>query len=343
MTRPTPTPGGPAASPPTCYRHPDRPTYVSCVRCGRPICPEDMRPASVGFQCPEEDSAPKVRTIGPGATRGRALLRAAPVTMSVIAICVAVFVVLVASGSSFIGTGVSDLQLRLEQISLSVGLRQPDGSVLVLHGIAAGHYWRILTAMFVHFGLIHIGSNMLVLFFIGIPLERRIGSGRFAAVYLVTGIGGGVATYLFAGPTQASAGASGAIFGLLGAYAVLARRYRSAELGSVTGTIVLNLVITFSIPGISITDHLGGLVIGAVLGGVLALEGGLPVRQRARVRALAREGAAIALVLAVLVGLTAYRTAELRSSYGPQASGRALGVSLSVTEAPAVPPPPARG
>lgn len=337
MTRPTPTPGGPTASPPTCYRHPDRPTYVSCVRCGRPICPEDMRPASVGFQCPEEDSAPKVRTVG-GGTRGVAMFWQAPVTMSVIALCVLVFVVLVGSGSSFIGTGVSDLQLRLEQISLSVGVPHANGSVTVLHGIAAGQYWRILTAMFVHFGLIHIGSNMLVLFFIGIPLERRIGSGRFAAVYLVAGIGGGVATYLFAGPTQASAGASGAIFGLLGAYVVLARRYRSAELGSVTGTIVLNLVITFSIPGISITDHIGGLVVGAVLGGVLALEGGLPVRAPARARAMALEAASFVAVLVLLVGATAYRTNDLRHTYGPQAAGP----SISASAAGAASPPLAR-
>lgn len=303
MTRPTPGSGSAAAAPPACYRHPDRPTYISCVRCGRPICPEDMRPASVGFQCPEEDNAPPVRTVTgglAGSDRARALFRIAPVTMSLIAANVLVFVIFVLGGSGLLGSAIGSSEAHAVQASLLV---------------ADGQWYRIVTAMFAHFGLIHIGSNMLVLFFIGIPLERQIGRVRFAAVYFLGGIGGGVATYLFANPLQVSAGASGAIFALLGAYGVVARRLPNAQLGSVTGTIVLNLVITFSIPGISITDHIGGLVVGAILGALLALDGRLPARAAARARALTVEAGGFVLVLVVVGALFAVRTHELRGRY----------------------------
>ena len=327
-----------AGAAPTCYRHHDRQTYISCVRCGRPICPDCMRPASVGFQCPEEQSAPAVRTLSnrsslPG------LARLAPVTTTLIGLNVAVFLLLVASGSSFLGSATSTLQDRLVQLSTSVTVIH-NGAATAQVGVAEGDWWRIVTAMFVHFGIVHIGSNMLVLFVVGVPLERHLGARRFVAVYLLAGIGGGVATYLFASPYQISGGASGAIFGVLGAFAVVARRNRTAQLGSVTGTIVLNLLITFSIPGISITDHLGGLAVGLVLG--LVLDGGrpLPSRPDARAKRVALQVAGFLTVAVVLVGAEVARTHVLVNQYGHGSTVNLVGAPAPDRGAALVPPPP---
>ncbi len=301
-------------APPTCYRHPDRPTYVRCVRCDRPICPDCMRAASVGFQCPEEASAPAVRTYAPAGSAGE-LMQRAPVTATLIALNVVVFIALVADGSGFLSSSGSLLHSELAQRSVASAAAGSHGSVVVVPGIAEGRWWQLFTAMFVHYGLIHLGSNMLVLLFLGLPFELRVGRTRMLATYLVAGLGGGVATFLFS-TTGESAGASGAIFGLLGAYAVLARRGRWAELGSITGTIVLNLVFTFTIPGISLTDHVGGLVTGAVLGLLLGTGGQLPVRSRARSIAVLRIATGFAAVVVVLVAVTVVRTHVLRDRYG---------------------------
>jgi membrane associated rhomboid family serine protease len=341
VTQPTSTP--PVGAAPTSYRHPKRETYIRCVRCDRPICPDCMRPASVGFQCPDEASAPKVRTL-PDATTLPGLMRLAPVTMTLIAINVVVFLLLVATGASFTGSGESLTHFRFEQYDLNAFY---NGHTMV-KGIAGGAYWRIFTAMFVHYGIVHIGLNMLSLYFIGVGLERRIGSLRFAAIYFVAGIGGGVATYLLSGVNVNSAGASGAIFGLLGAYAVVARRARTGELGSIGGLIVFNLVFSFAVPGISITDHIGGLVTGGVLAAILYGGKQLPGRSRT---ALA-EVAGFVVVLGVLAAITVARTDNLRSQYGPQLgpvnlvvsagapTGHPAGHPALFAAVPAVLPPP---
>jgi membrane associated rhomboid family serine protease len=255
-----------------------------------------MRPASVGFQCPDEGATTNVRGVrtSPGLL---VLVRSAPVTALLIVANLAVFAVFVANGSQFLGSGIGPAETDAVQQSVVV---------------ANGDFYRIFTAMFSHFGLIHVGSNMLVLFFVGVPLERQLRSLRFAAIYLVSGVGGGIVTYLFASPLEISAGASGAIFGVAGAYFVVARRLPSAQLGSVGGLILVNLFITFAIPGISITDHLGGLAVGALLGGVVGLESRMPARQGARRRAVWLEVAAFVLVSAVLVGIGSARTHDLR-------------------------------
>jgi membrane associated rhomboid family serine protease len=317
MTQPT------HPAPATCYRHPDRATYIRCVRCDRSICPECMRPASVGFQCPEEGSAPRVRTMQDGSSF-LAVARTAPVTSALIVANLVVFVIFVIGGSGFASSTIGSLESHTVQFSPS---------------IASGQWYRILTAMFSHFGILHVGSNMFVLYVIGIPLERQIGRVRYAAIYLVAGIGGGVATYLFVNAHTVSGGASGAIFGLLGAYAVIARRLGSAQLGPILSTIVFNLVITFAIPGISITDHIGGLVVGAILGAVLALDARGAVRSSARARRVLVEAVAFVVVLLVLVGVFAVRTHQLRERPFYGASAAVSAPRSAAVPSAAVPPP----
>jgi membrane associated rhomboid family serine protease len=135
------------------------------------------------------------------------------------------------------------------------------------HGVAVGEYYRLFTAMFLHepSNPLHVGSNMLALWWIGPNLERVLGRLRFIALYLVSGLAGSALVYLVSGAGVASLGASGAIFGLFGATAVLFRAARQ-PIGPVVALIVFNLVITFSVPGIDWRAHIGGLVAGVVLG-----------------------------------------------------------------------------
>jgi membrane associated rhomboid family serine protease len=129
--------------------------------------------------------------------------------------------------------------------------------------VGAGEWWRPLTAGFLHIGPIHLLFNMLALYVLGRDLETVLGRGRFVAVYLVALLGGSAAVMIFSLPGQQVAGASGAVFGLMGGLVVVLRRLRF-PLGQVIGLIVVNIVISVVIPGISIVGHLGGLVVGAV-------------------------------------------------------------------------------
>lgn len=291
-----------ADEPRPCYRHPDRLTHVSCVRCGRPICPEDMRPASVGFQCPEEvrESQRTVReartTLGGRVRAGR------DATSVLIGLNVVVFVIMLASGASPISGSISALFARFALLPDRIGYPRPDGTVMVFQGVAHGDYYRLVTSQFLHFGIFHILTNMYVLYVIGPPLERALGRSRFVALYLVAGIGGGVASYAFGPPTEIAAGASGAIFGLFGAFYVVARRMGGST-GPVLGIIALNLFISVAVPRIDIRAHLGGLITGALLGVALAYA---PRDRRALV-----QGGGFTAVALVLAAITAVRTASL--------------------------------
>ncbi len=149
--------------------------------------------------------------------------------------------------------------------------------------VAQGQYWRIFTAMFLHFSILHIGLNMLSLFFIGPAVELFYGKWRYLVLYLVSGIVGGIASYLFLPADYLAAGASGAIFGIfgaLGAFYFVNRRALgpagNAMIGNWVFWLLLNLVYGFSVPGIGWQDHLGGLIAGLVLGMLL-----LPPMRRA--------------------------------------------------------------
>jgi membrane associated rhomboid family serine protease len=284
-----------AQSLPVCYRHPDRETGVRCTRCERPICPECMVSASVGFQCPEcvhggsgtghAPTAAQPRTIAGGTVAADPRLA----TKILIGLCVAFYVVQLAVGDRF-----------TERLELLGQAYVPlFGSV---EGVAEGQPYRLLTAMFLHASPIHIIFNMMSLWWIGGPLEAALGRARYLALYFVSGLAGSALTYLIAAPNQPSLGASGAIFGLFGATAVLMRRLRY-DMRPVIALLVINLIFTFGWANIAWQAHIGGLVAGVITGYAMVHA----PRER---RALIQYGAC-AVVLVVVVVLTLIRTAQL--------------------------------
>ncbi|MEU3612674.1 rhomboid family intramembrane serine protease [Streptomyces sp. NPDC006872] len=282
---------------PVCYRHPDRETGIRCTRCERPICPECMVNASVGFQCPNCVREGSGTGHAPGASQPRTIaggaIAADPhlVTKILLGINVAMFVLQQVLGDSF--TDRFDLIGRAIMPALGYG---------ELQGVAEGQWYRLLTSMFLHGSVIHILSNMLSLWWIGGPLEAALGRVRYLALYLVSGLAGSALTYLIAAPNAASLGASGAIFGLFGALVVLVRRQR-LDMRPVIALLVINLVITFGWAGIAWQAHIGGLVAGVVIGfGMLHAP-----RER---RALVQFGTCAVMLAAVLV-VTFLRTAQL--------------------------------
>ncbi|HEX7354790.1 MAG TPA: rhomboid family intramembrane serine protease [Mycobacteriales bacterium] len=314
MTHPAP----PVA--PGCYRHPDRPTYVSCVRCARPICPDCMRPASVGFQCPDELAEQRRTVRRPRTTFGGQVTEGASVTRALIALNVVVFLVMTASGTGFFDGHPSSLFLRFSLLPDVPGGTHPYA------GIANGEYYRLVTAMFLHFGILHIASNMYVLYFVGPTVERAFGRVRYLTVYLLAGVGGSVASFLFGPVLENGAGASGAIFGLFGAYYVVARKLNASTAG-ILGVIAINLVISVAIPHIDIRAHLGGLVVGTVAAFVIV--------HAPRLRRTAIQAAGLVAILVVLAVAVTFRASDLRS-HPPQ-----LGFTQPTAAAPAhgAPPP----
>jgi membrane associated rhomboid family serine protease len=229
-----------------CYRHPDRQSYVLCQRCGRTICPQCQTQAAVGVHCPEcvreaRASAPRTQPAFVTALRSS---RTPVVTYAIMALCVLVFATEFLPG----GWGYQTFAFRGD-----FTLTEP---------------WRLLTYAFVHSTappFLHIVFNLFSLWVLGRIMEPLVGRWRFIGLYLLSALGGSVAVLLLA-PTQAVVGASGAIFGLFGALFVIQRRLggNSTQLLIVLG---LNLVVGF-IPGFNISwqGHVGGLVVGAVVG-----------------------------------------------------------------------------
>jgi membrane associated rhomboid family serine protease len=236
-----PDEGPTGASVPTCYRHPGRETYVRCARCDRPICPDCMRNASVGFQCPE-CVAEGSRSMRPARTifGGRVSQNPGTITLTLIGICVVTY---------------------LLQITV-VGFQQNFFDLGI--AVADGEYYRLLTAAFLHGSLLHLMFNMLALYMLGPGLEAALGRVRFLALYLLSALGGSVTSYALASPLQPSLGASGAIFGLFGATLVISRRLR-ADVGPILVVLGINLVLSFTIPNIDWRAHIGGLVVGAII------------------------------------------------------------------------------
>ncbi len=250
-----------------------------------------MRSASVGFQCPECVAA-GARTVRTPKTAfgGRVSTDPGRVTLVLIAVNVLVFVV----GLSRTGS------LAVDYGNLAQALDPTTGQVV---GVAAGQYYRLVTAAFLHAGPFHVLINMFALFQIGPVLERALGRWRFLALYLLSALGGSVTGYLLAPLNQPSVGASGAIFGLFGAYYVVVRRL-GGETGSIVVLLVINLIITFSVPNIDWRAHLGGLVVGGVLAIAFAY---VPRGPRQR---LLHIGACVAVAVVLLIAVVA-RTAAL--------------------------------
>ncbi|MEU9827589.1 rhomboid family intramembrane serine protease [Micromonospora chersina] len=298
--------GGPAPTTPVCYRHPDRETYVRCTRCDRPICPECMRDASVGHQCPECVSEGR-RSVRPARTAfgGGAAGRQGYVTKTLIALNVLVMVLSIASarsGSAVAGGGLGGLMgnsTPLIEWGATLALWPPP---LPTEGVATGEWYRLVTAMFLHYGVVHLLLNMWALWVLGRTLEAVLGPLRFLALYLIAGLGGNVAVYLFSSPYSASVGASTAIFGLFAAIFVIMRRL-GRDTSAIVPILVINLIFTFTVPGISVAGHLGGLVVGALMALVLAYA--------PRMRRTAFQAAGGAILLVALLGLVLVRTAAL--------------------------------
>src|SRR5712691_8097921 len=231
-----------------CYRHPNRETYVSCSECGRPICPECMTQAPVGQRCPEHSGKPQgVRRVTSGARRTAFEGTGALVTKTLIGINILVYVITASQGG---------------------GINQPGGSLFtkwILFGpfVAQGDWWRLISCAFLHANLLHIAFNMYFLWFVGGPVEAALGRGRFLLLYLVSGLAGSAGA-LVVNPTTSTVGASGAIFGILGAALILERQRNYVLGGSALGLIAINLILSFVIANISIGGHIGGLV-----GGIL--------------------------------------------------------------------------
>jgi membrane associated rhomboid family serine protease len=297
-------------SAPVCYRHRNRETYLRCVRCDKPICADCRIDAPVGFQCPDcvaqgRRTVRRPRSAFGGSTSGAA----GTVTKALIGVNVAMFVLsLLIGGMGAVGGAVTQLHLALAQYSRpAVAPVELLGSLHLLPTVANGGEYRLLTSTFMHYGVIHLLFNMVVLWILGRVLERDLGSLRFLAVYLLAGLAGSVATYLFASPEVWSAGASGSIYGLFGAL-ILVNRHLSRDNTGIFVLLALNLALTFVVPSISITGHLGGLVGGLLCGAVLAFT---PKAQR---RVLHWVG--FLLILGLLVALTIWRTGVLASEYG---------------------------
>ncbi|MEK6276763.1 MAG: rhomboid family intramembrane serine protease [Actinomycetota bacterium] len=236
-----------------CYRHPDRETGVSCSNCGRPICADCMTSTPVGMRCPEcARQRTKVRT-GTSAF-GRAA--GAPATFVLIGISVVAFLAELAGG---------------------VGGLEGGGPVITDFGvfgpaIADGEWYRIVTGTFLHAGPIHLLFNMFALYILGTFLEPSLGAARFTALYVASMLAGSLGVVVLE-PVTNSVGASGAVFGLFAAAFVIARGRGMEQIATQLGALILlNLLITFTVPRISIGAHLFGAGAG-VLCALLILAG----------------------------------------------------------------------
>ena len=291
-TPPPPYPTqGPAGYQPqptaVCTWHPDRGTGLTCTRCGRPACSECLTPASVGFQCraclaQAQANQRPVRTVA-GAKAGQKPV----VAMTLIAINLAFFLVTALQARSAVNLGFSRLYVQ--------------GSLIPAE-VASGEYWRLLTAGFLHGGLVHIATNMISLYLLGMPLERMIGRGRFLTIYLLSLLGSSVSVMLFSAPFAPTIGASGAIYGLMGALVVTFKRF-GFDLRQLLVVVALNVYITFQVPGISWQGHLGGLVVGAIVGAAMVYPP--PAKRQEWLW-----GTTIVLVV-VLIGLLVFRDGQI--------------------------------
>jgi membrane associated rhomboid family serine protease len=277
------------AEPATCYRHPDREAHIRCNRCERRICPDCMIPASVGFQCPEcvregNKDVRQARTVFGGAPESNPGI----VSKVLIAINVVTFVAQQASDT---------FTARFFEIGAF-----PPPPFEATSGVADGEYYRLLTAAFLHGGIVHLLLNMYALYLFGPQLEAALGRLRFIVLYVVAALGGSALSYAFSPPGQPSLGASGAVFGLLGAYLVISRKLGRDSTG-VMVLLAINFAYGFLVPRIDWRAHLGGLIAGALVAVVMAYA---PRERRNLVQVVGT------VAILVLIGaVVAWRTAEL--------------------------------
>jgi membrane associated rhomboid family serine protease len=291
-------PSPPAPTIEVCYRHPDVQTRVHCTRCERPICPDCMIPAPVGFQCPEcvEEARREFRK-GPG----RPFRGGISVTKALLVTIAIPFVIEIVVG------GPRALFDPSAQLLFDLGAMAPPA-------VANGQFWRLFTAMFLHAGLLHVALNAYFFWLFGRVVESVFGRTWMLLIFLVSGFLASVASYAF-GPVLALAvGASGAISGVFGAFIAYNYRRRhlaanAANLRMALTVIVLNAFIAVAYSSIDWRAHVGGLVAGFALG--YLADDAVPARQRGVARF-----AGIATLVALGIALVVWRTAEIRSLPG---------------------------
>ncbi|HET6165315.1 MAG TPA: rhomboid family intramembrane serine protease [Marmoricola sp.] len=301
--------GGGVAATPVCYRHPERETWIRCQRCDRPICPDCMNSAAVGFQCPScvKEGARSVRQARLPYGGGR-VANPTLITSILLGINIAVWLAISADGGSD-----SVIASKLAIIPNWTVLAPHGGTPTIVDGVAHGAWWQVLTSTFTHIQVFHIVLNMVALYMFGPPLEHILGRLRFLALYVVSGITGSAGVVLFSNAHGMTVGASGAIFGLLGASAVVAFKSGGDFQGLLT-LLAINLVITFTVPMISWQGHLGGLLGGALVGA------GMVYAPRGR-RALVQFGVA-GLVLVAALALIGVRAHDLNGDVYPSSFGQ---------------------
>jgi membrane associated rhomboid family serine protease len=275
-------------SPPTCYRHPDRETWVSCVRCGRHACPDCLRQAAVGQQCVEcvrgagQTSRPARTVFGGRPSRGAA------VTWTIMGVNVLLYLVELAHTS-----------LASDWWMLGYAQYYAGGPA---QGVAAGQWYRLISSAFLpgtgSLGILDIAFNMWALYIVGPGLEQLLGKVRFLAVYLLSAVGGSVLFYYLAPQNTPALGASGAIFGLFGAWFVVSRRLNLDSRGIVV-LIALNLGLSFLYRStIAWQDHIGGLVTGALIAAAYAYA---PRKNRPAIQVAATVAVVVILAVAVVI------------------------------------------
>jgi len=297
-------PPGPDTSPstevPTCFRHPGRETYVSCVRCGRPACPDCLRSAAVGQQCVDCVREGNRGVRRSGTVFGGRPTTSAAVTWTLVGINALLYIVELAHPS------LADAWAMLGKASINGG---------PLQGVAQGQYYRLITAAFLPppglngYGPLDILFNMWALILVGPALEKLLGRVRYLTVYLVSALGGSVLFYWVAPANEAALGASGAIFGLFGAWFVVARRLRLDSRWIVT-IIALNLALGFLGHNlIAWQAHVGGLLAGGLLTAAYVYA---PKASRAVI-----QGGATVLIVAILVLAVVLRDHQLAAAALP--------------------------
>lgn len=300
-------------SAPVCYRHRNRQTYLRCVRCDKPICADCRIDAPVGFQCPDcvaegRRTIRKTRSSFGGGARAGA---AGTVTKVLIGVNVAVFVLALITDGSLRAAATSEMT-PLHWLGAEIGYLPGYstevtvtvfGTPITAPIVASGGYYRMITAMFLHFGAIHLLFNMVVLWMLGRILERDLGPARYLVAYFLSGLAGSVAVYLFSYDSF-TAGASGAVYGLFGLLIMVNRKLRRDNQG-IYVLLGLNLVLTIFMQ-FSLAGHVGGLVGGLICGAILTFT----PRERRQVHWIG-----FALFLVALAAITFLQTGALDNRF----------------------------
>lgn len=268
-----------------CHRHPEREAYIGCQRCERLICPECMREASVGFQCPDCLAAGRKAIRQPRTVGGGVIPRSdGPATKVLIGLNVAIYVL----------TGPLALGWLTVQGAMIAETALYDGTLV--EGVVGGEYWRLLTSAFLHASLFHLLFNVLALYLFGTYAENLLGSVRFVAFYLVAAVFSGAVVYLLTDPFTPTVGASGAVFALFG-LALVTLLKAGQDVRTLVVLLALNVVLSLR-DGISWQGHLGGFIAGVVVGAAIALA---PQGRGGRALVLSTSALVVATVAIVLV------------------------------------------